>query len=148
VTNRFNALLGAVILVMALAACSSTESATPDAAEPTEIAAQTESAEPSASEAAESEAPAAEAERVRIDGSSFDPEELTIAAGTEVQFVNADGFEHTVTEGTDGQAVADPIVDEEIAQNGTVSVTFDEPGTYDITCKIHPSMQMTVIVEG
>lgn len=147
-TNRFNALLGAVLLVMALAACSSTESATPDAAEPTVTAAQTASAEPSESEAAESEAPADEAERVRIDGSAFDPEELTIAAGTEVQFVNADGFEHTVTEGTDGQAVADPIVDEEIAQNGTVSVTFDEPGTYDITCKIHPSMQMTVIVEG
>ena len=147
-TNRFNALLAAVLLVMALAACSATESATPDASEPTETAAQTESAAPSESEAAESEAPAAEAERVRIDGSAFDPEELTIAAGTEVQFVNADGFAHTVTEGTDGQAVADPIVDEEIAQNGTVSVTFDEPGTYDITCEIHPSMQMTVIVEG
>ena len=29
-----------------------------------------------------------------------------------------------------------------------MSVTFDEPGTYDITCEIHPSMQMTVIVEG
>ena len=147
-TNRFNALLAAVLLVMALAACSSTESATPDASEPAETAAQTESAAPSESEAAESEAPAAEAERVRIDGSAFDPEELTIAAGTEVQFVNADGFAHTVTEGTDGQAVADPIVDEEIAQNGTVSVVFDEPGTYDITCEIHPSMQMTVIVEG
>jgi plastocyanin len=133
---------------MALAACSSTESATPDAGEPTETAAQTESAAPSESEAAESEAPAAEEERARIDGSAFDPEELTIAAGTEVLFVNADGFAHTVTEGTDGQAVDDPIVDEEIAQNGTVSVTFDEPGTYDITCKIHPSMQMTVIVEG
>ena len=147
-TNRFNTLLAAVLLVAALAACSSTQSATPDASEPGETAAQTESAEPSASEAAESEAPAAEAERVRIDGSAFDPGELTIPAGTEVQFVNADGFAHTVTEGTDGQAVADPIVDEEIAQNGTVSVTFDEPGTYDITCKIHPSMQMTVIVEG
>lgn len=147
-TNRFNALLAAVLLVMALAACSSPASSTPDASEPAETAAQTESAAPTESEAAESEAPAAEAEGVRIDGSAFDPEELTIAAGTEVQFVNADGFAHTVTEGTDGQAVADPIVDEEIAQNGTVSVTFDEPGTYDITCKIHPSMQMTVIVEG
>lgn len=147
-TNRFSALLPALLLVVALAACSTTETATPDAAEPTETAAQTESAEPSESEAAESEAPATGEERVRIDGSTFDPEELTVAAGTEVLFVNADGFAHTVTEGTGGQAVDDPIVDEEIAQNGTVSVTFDEPGTYDITCKIHPSMQMTVIVEG
>jgi len=148
VTNRINTLVAAALLMMALAACSSTESATPGASEPTETAAQTESAAPSESEAAESEAPDAEAERVRIDGSAFDPEELTIAAGTEVQFVNADGFAHTVTEGTGGQAVDDPIVDEEIAQNATVSVTFDEPGTYDITCEIHPSMNMTITVEG
>ncbi len=147
-TNRFSALLPALLLFVALAACSTAETSTPDAAEPTETAAQTESAEPSESEAAESEAPAAGEERVRIDGSTFDPEELTVAAGTEVLFVNADGFGHTVTEGTGGQAVDDPTVDEEIAQNGTVSVTFDEPGTYDITCEIHPSMQMTVIVEG
>ena len=53
-----------------------------------------------------------------------------------------------MTEGTGGQAVDDPIVDREIAQNRSVRVTFDEPGTYDITCKIHPSMQLTVTVEG
>ena len=29
-----------------------------------------------------------------------------------------------------------------------VPVTFDEPGTYNITCKIHPSMNMTITVEG
>lgn len=85
---------------------------------------------------------------VRIRSSNFDPAELTVAAGTEVTFLNADAFGHTVTEGTDGTAVDDPIVDEPIGQNGSVSVTFEEPGTYDITCKIHPSMQMTVIVEG
>ena len=147
-TVRFSALLPALLLFVALAACSTAETATPDAAEPTETAAQAQSAEPSESEAAESQAPAAGEERVRIDGSMFDPEELTVAAGTEVLFENADGFAHTVTEGTGGQSVENAIVDEEIAQNGTVSVTFDEPGTYDITCRIHPSMQMTVIVEG
>jgi len=73
---------------------------------------------------------------------------LTIPAGTEVTFLNADGFTHTVTEGTDGQPVGDPIVDEEIDQNGSVSVTFDEPGTYNITCKIHSSMNITITVEG
>ena len=147
-TNRFSALLSAVLLVVALVACSTPQTATPDADEPTETAAPTESAEASEEEAVESEAPAAGEERVRIDNSTFDPTELTIAVGTEVLFLNADGFAHTVTEGTDGQAVDDPIVDEEIAQNGTVSVTFDEPGTYDITCEIHPSMNMTITVEG
>jgi plastocyanin len=138
VTTRFSAIL----LIVALAACSTPQTATPGTDEPTGAAAPSESA------AAGSEAPAAGEETVRIDGSAFDPAELTVAVGTEVQFVNADGFAHTVTEGTDGQAVDDPIVDEEIAQNGTVSVTFDEAGTFDITCKIHPSMNMTITVEG
>ena len=78
---------------------------------------------------------------------AFDPEELTIAVGTTVNFVNADSAAHTVTEGTDGTAVADPIIDEELEQGGSTSYTFDEAGTYDITCKIHPSMQLTITVE-
>ena len=41
-----------------------------------------------------------------------------------------------------------PIVDEEIEPDGTVRVRFDDPGTYDITCKIHPTMQLTIVVEG
>ncbi len=115
-TNRFNALLGAVLLVIGTwprARRRRARRQTP-ASRPRPRRRPNPQSRPQ-SEAAESEAPAAEAERVRIDGSAFDPEELTIAAGTEVQFVNADGFAHTVTEGTDGQAVADPIVDEEIA---------------------------------
>jgi plastocyanin len=137
-THRFSAVLVAALLAFALAACANTASETTDAGEP--------------SQAPESEAPASEAAgeatRVTIDGSAFDPAELTVAVGTEVTWENADSFAHTVTEGTDGQAADDPIVDEEIAQDGTVSVTFDEPGTYEITCEIHPSMNMTVTVEG
>jgi plastocyanin len=146
-TKRLGAFLLGALLTLALAACA--DSASESASEPSPTAEASEAAESEApaSEPAESEAAASE-ERVRIDASNFDPEELTVAAGTEVQFVNADSFGHTVTEGTDGQAVDDPIVDEEIAQNGTVSVTFEEPGTYDITCKIHPSMNMTITVEG
>ena len=85
---------------------------------------------------------------VRIAEPDFIPELLTVAVGTEVTWVNDDSYEHTVTEGTDGDAVEDPIVDEPIAAGATLSVTFDEPGTYDITCEIHPTMQMTVVVEG
>jgi plastocyanin len=137
--SRFSAITFALLLVCALAACSSPAAST-DEQEPTPAAAESEAAEPSEA--------AAGGETVTIDGSQFDPSELTIAAGTEVTFENADGFDHTVTEGTDGTAVDDPIVDEEIEADGTVSVTFDEPGTYDITCKIHPSMHMTITVEG
>ncbi|HET8776657.1 MAG TPA: cupredoxin domain-containing protein [Candidatus Limnocylindria bacterium] len=150
--HRSAALIG--ILALALAACAS-PAASPSAATEEATPSATEEATPSASPSAEetesaepSEEAAAEEVRVRLESSQFDPSELTISAGTTVLFLNADSYTHTVTEGTGGQAVDDPIVDREIAQNRTVRVTFDEPGTYDITCKIHPSMQLTITVEG
>jgi len=145
-------ILPALIAILALVLAACAEGAASPAAAESEVPTPADSeeaaeSEPGESAPAESEEAAAE-EQVRIESSNFDPRELTIAVGTEVAFLNADGFTHTVTEGTDGQAVDDPIVDEDIEQNGTVRVTFDEPGTYEITCKIHPSMQMTIIVEG
>ena len=135
-------------LALILAACGETASsatATPSQAE-SAAASEAESAAESAS-AAPSEA-ATETETVRLSQFAFDPTELTIAAGTEVSFVNADSATHTVTEGIDGTAVEDPIIDEELEQNGSTSLTFDVPGTYDITCRFHPSMQLTITVEG
>lgn len=106
---------------------------------------------PSATEAPSEAAAPSEAgggeETVRLEGFAFDTDELTIAAGTSVRFVNADGAAHTVTEGSDGVATDDPILDEELAPNGVTSFVFDEPGTYLITCLFHPSMNMTVVVE-
>jgi len=136
---------GFLVASVMLAACGG-QSATPSASEPsaTQSAA---ASEPAASESQPAASETAEV-RARIRNSSYDPTELTIPAGTEVTFLNADGFTHTVTEGTDGQPVDDPIVDEDIDQNGSVSVTFDEPGTYNITCKIHSSMNLTITVEG
>ncbi|MBA3587466.1 MAG: cupredoxin domain-containing protein [Chloroflexi bacterium] len=119
---------------------SQAASATPSAAiEPSEAAASSEAAEPS--EAAAQEA------LVRLSQFEFDPLELTIAAGTEVSFVNADSAAHTVTEGMDGEPADDPIIDEELQRNGSTSFTFDETGTYEITCRFHGSMNMTITVE-
>ena len=145
----------AASLALALAACSGTAASPSEESVAASQPAPTESASPSAEESAEptesaeaSEEATGEEVRVRLESSNFDPTELTIAAGTTVLFLNADSYAHTVTEGTGGQAADDPIVDREIAQNRTVRVTFDEPGTYEITCEIHPSMQMTITVEG
>ena len=84
-------------------------------------------------------------ETVSLEGGAFSPSSLTIQAGTTVTFTDTTG--HTVTEGTDGTAVDDPIVDEDGGAD-PIEVTFDEAGTYNITCKIHPSMNMTITVEG
>jgi plastocyanin len=83
-------------------------------------------------------------ETVSMANTTFTPSTLTVAAGTTVTFTDTSG--HTVTEGTDGVAAEDPIVDEEGGSD--VPVTFDEPGTYNITCKIHPTMNMTITVES
>lgn len=126
------------VLVLALAACSSGSS--PSAA-----------VSSSASQATASDAPSegGEEAEVRLVSSTFEPGELTVSVNTTVVFINDDSFDHTITEGTEGEAVDNPLVDDEIAGNGgEVRVTFNEAGTYDITCRIHPSMQMTVTVEG
>ena len=134
-----------LVLTTTLVACTTSESPsatveTTVSSEPTPSASPSATAEPSATGEAEEV-------RVTIGTSDFEPATLTITAGTVVVFTNEATFDHTVTEGTGGQAVADPIVDEEVEPGGEVRVTFDEPGTIDITCTIHPSMQMTITVE-
>jgi plastocyanin len=120
--------LAILVLVLLLAACSSSAA----------------SSAPAADGGDASDAGSGAGETVSLAGSAFSPSELTIPAGTTVTFT--DTANHTVTEGTDGEAVDDPIVDEEGGSD--IEVTFDEPGTYDITCRIHPDMNMTITVEG
>ena len=84
-------------------------------------------------------------ETVSLSGGQFSPSTLTIPVGTTVTFTDSTG--HTVTEGSDGEAVDDPIVDEQGGADPIV-VSFDEAGTFNVTCKIHPGMNMTVTVEG
>lgn len=156
-THRSSAvtLIALLLLALALAGCADasqdgpTETATPSESTASEAPeSQAPESEAPPSEAPSTPAPAAAEVEVRIVEPDFIPEMLTIAVGTEVTWVNDDTYSHTVTEGTDGDVVADPIIDDPIAAGGTVSVIFDEPGTYDITCKIHPTMQMTLVVEG
>ena len=115
------------VLVVVLAACTSDASPTASAAaEAAETDAPVAASEPAAADG--------ETAEVRIVASNFEPGELTVSAGTEVVFINDDAFAHTVSEGTDGDVVDDPIVDEEIdGGGGEVRVTFDEAGTFDIT---------------
>ena len=141
------------VLALLLAACAGgadTGSAEPAGSSAASEAAPSEAAasEPAESEAAAPSDEAAEEVRVTLESFAFDQTELTVSAGTEVTFLNADPAAHTVTEGTDGAAVEDPIIDDELAGNQATSFTFDEPGTYELTCRLHPSMNMTVTVEG
>lgn len=92
-------------------------------------------------------APPATEERVIVRDRAFEPNELTVTVGTTVTWVNQDELGHTITHGTAGAPANDAAFDVPLSAEQTVSYTFEEAGTYPVTCKIHPDMQMTVIVE-
>ena len=76
---------------------------------------------------------------------SFEPAEITVAAGTTVIWVNDSGVEHTVTAGTRGNPTN--LFDETVSTGDSFSYQFDEPGTYQYFCDIHPGMDGVVAVE-
>lgn len=103
---------------------------------------------PSASAPSPSEAGAVFGDTtVIISGRSFS-DDITIIAGSSVTFLNDDEFGHTVTNGVDGVAAVDALFDVSLSAGATSEpIVFDTPGVYDVTCKVHPTMHMTITVE-
>src|SRR5215212_3684164 len=91
-------------------------------------------------------APAQDEMTVSIQDFFFDPDQLTVAPGTTVTWVNEGQAPHTVTS-TDGKEL-----DSATLQPGdSYSFTFkdDDAGeTYAYHCSIHPQMTATVKVSG
>ncbi|HXZ14274.1 MAG TPA: cupredoxin family copper-binding protein [Candidatus Sulfotelmatobacter sp.] len=83
----------------------------------------------------------AQATEVKIDNFSFSPQELTVAAGTKVTWINRDDIPHTVT------STSDKFKSKALDTDDQFSFTFDAPGTYEYFCSIHPKMTGKVIVK-
>lgn len=81
---------------------------------------------------------------VAISDFAFDPETIEVAAGDTVTWTNQDGVPHTVTAGSSGAATDD--FDEALDAGDSAEITFDEAGTYDYFCAIHPTMTGQVVV--
>lgn len=94
-----------------------------------------------ATTAAATAAPTVAGAEVKIDNFSFTPATLTVAAGTEVTWINRDDIPHTVV--TDDKAVKSKALD----TDEKFSYTFTKPGTYSYFCSIHPKMKGTVVVQ-
>jgi plastocyanin len=143
-TRRLPALAaGLGTLVILLAACSSATSSSAAASE--SEAASAAASESAAESAAESMGTGA---TITISGSSsFGTDEITVPAGEELTVINESGAPHTFTEGENGGAAADARVNEDVAAGETVTVSFPEPGDYNVTCLFHSSMNMVVHVE-
>jgi plastocyanin len=78
---------------------------------------------------------------VFIQGMAFTPSSITVTAGSTIIWTNKDGVPHTVTCNTVS------IFDSgSISPGGTWSHTFNNVGTFQYKCTIHPTMTGTVVV--
>lgn len=86
----------------------------------------------------------------------FNPNTLTVKAGSKVTFVNDEVITHTVTTGTftlgehdfRSTEMKDGKLDTTLKGKGdAVSYTFAAPGTYTYFCTIHKAMQAEIVVQ-
>ncbi len=98
--------------------------------------------------------------RVDVVSISYQPETLQVSIGTEVTWTNMDeGVRHTVTSGRPGDGGVpgvsegkpprpDGVFDGDLPDASESFVfTFEEAGTYDYFCRVHPSMTARVVVD-
>ena len=79
---------------------------------------------------------------VTIDNFTFEPQRLTVKAGTTVTWVNQDDIPHTVASNT--KVFKSKALD----TDDKFSFTFATPGVYDYFCSMHPHMTGTIVVES
>src|SRR6202451_1009863 len=78
---------------------------------------------------------------VKIDNFSFTPTTLTVKAGTQITWTNADDIPHTVV--SDGPTFKSKV----LGTGEKFTFTASKPGTYSYSCSIHPNMTGKVVVE-
>ena len=76
---------------------------------------------------------------IDIKGSAFVPTTITVPSETTVTWTNKDSATHTIT--------GNNFDSGPLSQDQTFSQVFNETGTFDYYCKIHPSMRGRVIVQ-
>ena len=76
---------------------------------------------------------------VTISNFSFQPQGITVAAGTEVTWTNSDSTDHTI--------IGTGFDSGNLSKGGIFKHTFNTAGTFDYHCSIHPTMTGKVIVQ-
>ncbi len=95
----------------------------------------------SSSTTADATGSAAATDQIEIADFKYDPETVTVDAGTEVTWTNSDDAAHTATADDSSFDTGD------LDEGDSKSVTFDEPGTFTYYCRFHPFMKATVEVQ-
>ncbi|MHB8780602.1 MAG: plastocyanin/azurin family copper-binding protein [Candidatus Geothermincolia bacterium] len=75
---------------------------------------------------------------VRIENFAFEPAELTVTVGAQVVWTNYDSAIHTVD--------FDDFSSPELGRGGTFQQVFNEVGTFEYRCDLHPSMRARIEV--
>jgi len=80
--------------------------------------------------------------RVSIDNFAFSPTPLTVAQGTTVTWENRDDIPHAI------YCPALNLHSHALDTNETFGYRFDQVGTFDYICSIHPHMRGRIVVSG
>ena len=79
---------------------------------------------------------------------SFNPNPININSGDSVSWTNNDNDIHTVTSGSDeGPSIGQEFDSGTLGEGQSFSHKFENPGTFEYFCNIHPSMVGKVIVK-
>ena len=79
---------------------------------------------------------------VGIDNFTFNPQKLTVKAGTTVIWTNKDDIPHNIV------SSAQKFKSKPLDTDETYTSTFAEPGTYEYFCGLHPKMVGKIVVEA
>src|ERR1700747_2563315 len=78
---------------------------------------------------------------ISIDNFTFNPQKLTVKAGTTVTWTNNDDIPHAIA------AVNKQFKSKALDTGDAYSFTFTTPGTYQYFCSLHPHMTGAIVVE-
>jgi plastocyanin len=87
--------------------------------------------------------PAAKSAEILIENFKFVPATLTVAAGTAVTWNNHDEEPHNIVNVDQPRRFRSQAID----GGEKYTFVFDQPGTYNYICAVHPHMEGTVIVK-
>jgi plastocyanin len=78
--------------------------------------------------------------------SCWSPADITINAGDTVEWINVDTAAHTVTGGSPADGPSGVFDSSLVMADATYAFTFDDAGSYDYFCMVHPWMVGSVTV--
>ena len=79
--------------------------------------------------------------QIKMQNTKFSPDDLTVDKGATVTWSNEDSTTHTVTAGNGAFNSGN------LAPGKNFGYTFNETGTFDYSCTIHPGMKGKVTVK-